>query len=176
MRTEFIYLATALAVLADAPRAAAQAVGQADVMIQSLTVSRMRPRPTMPATLPRVPAPELPVATPTPVTLAAAGLAIQVTVFSHNDDDAQNVRLNVFFPPETHVTSMPANCTVPTTGGTTNPFATCTVGTLAVQGSQTVAITISMPPSHVVPRVGAFAWAETPDPSTANNHAVQIAP
>jgi hypothetical protein len=24
--------------------------------------------------------------------------------------------------------------------------------------------------------VGAFAWAETPDPSTANNHAVQIAP
>ena len=155
----------------------AQAVGQADVMIQSLTVSRTRSRPTIQAPISRPPTPDLSPVRPAP-TLAVpdAGLAIQVTVFSHNDDDAQNVRLNVFFPPETHVISLPSNCSVPTTGGTTNPFASCTIGTLAVQGSQTVNLTISMPPSHVVPRVGAFAWAETPDPSTANNHAVQIAP
>ena len=176
MSTRMILTAAALAALWSIPPAEAQAVGQADVMIQNLTVNRTRNRPTLPGTTSRVPVPSIGERAAAPVSIAAAGLAIQVTVFSHNDDDAQNVRLNVFFPPETQVISMPSNCTVPTTGGTTNPFASCTVGTLAVQGSQTVNITISMPPSHVVPRVGAFAWAETPDPSTANNHAEQVAP
>ena len=103
-------------------------------------------------------------------------IAIQVVVFSYNDDDAQNVRLNIFFPPETHVVSMPKNCTVPVTGGTTNPFASCALGTFFVNAQQTVVLTISMPPSYVAPRVGVFAWSETPDPSTANNHAEQVAP
>ena len=176
MKKQTITVAAVLFGIWNAPLAA-QAVGQADVMIQSLTVDRTRSRPTLPATISRPPTTDIRPAPTTPaLAIAAAGLAIQVVVFSHNDDDAQNVRLNVFFPPETHVISMPPNCTVPTTGGTTNPFASCTIGTLAVQGSQTVNLTISMPPSHVVPRVGAFAWAETPDPSTANNHAVQVAP
>jgi hypothetical protein len=175
-RTLLFMGAVTAATLTSAPRATAQAVGQADVLIQSLSVTRTRSRPAVVEPVSKLPSPTLQGGTAGLATIAASGLAIQVTVFSHWDDDAQNVRLNVFFPPETHVISMPANCSVPKTAGTFNAFASCMVGTLAVQGSQTLNLTISMPPAHVIPRVGVFAWAETPDPNTTNNHAQQVAP
>jgi hypothetical protein len=175
MPAKSMLILAALGGLCTARAVAAQAVGQADVLIQSLTVNRTRGLPTLAQPGPRGTLPG-PRGVPAPGPIATGGLAIQVVVFSYWDDDAQNVRVNVFFPPETSVISMPPNCAVPATGGSTNPFASCTLGTLGVNASQTVNITITMPPSYVVPRVGVFAWAETPDPNTANNHAEQVAP
>jgi hypothetical protein len=55
-------------------------------------------------------------------------------------------------------------------------FVTCDLGTFAVGASRTVQLAISIPPSHVVPRVSAFAWSVTSDPSMANNFAERVAP
>jgi hypothetical protein len=68
--------------------ACAQAVWQADVQIQTLTVTAARGsiRPVRPAPLPRV-APPDPVAS-LPTAIPSDALDINVTVFSNNDDDA----------------------------------------------------------------------------------------
>ena len=162
-------------------RAAGQAVGQADVMIQSLTVAPARSLPQMrqpiPGRLARQPGGTAVAPAPLPV---GDALDIQVVVFSNNDDDAQNVKLNIFLPPETHAIQLPAGCAAPVTNngstGVSNAFVTCMLGAMPVNASRVINLTISRPPSFVVPRVGVFAWSETPDPNTANNHAEAVAP
>jgi hypothetical protein len=161
-------------------QAAGQAVGQADVMIQSLTVVAAAPQPTVRGQLPGRPSRQ-PGGTTVPASLpASTALDIQVVVFSYNDDDAQNVKLNIFLPPETHAMSLPAGCVAPVTNngatGVSNAFVTCSLGAMFVNASRSIGLTISRPPSFVVPRVGVFAWSETPDPNTANNHAEAVAP
>ena len=156
-------------------RAEAQAVWQADVQIQSLTVTPGRTLASPTRTLPgRVAAPAGGGRTALP---ASEALDVQVVVFSNNDDDAQNVRLSIFLPPESHPLSIPAGCSAPPPGGNTpTASVTCLLGAMGVNASRTVALSISRPPSYVVPRVGVFAWSDTPDPSTLNNHAEAVAP
>jgi hypothetical protein len=160
-------------------RAEAQAVGQADVQIQSLTVTPARSLRAPGRTLPTRIAPPGGIVGPTPLP-ASDSLDINVVVFSWNDDDAQNVKLNIFLPPESHVLGMPAECAAPVSNpgatGVSNAFVTCTLGSMAVNAARPVRITIARPVSYVVPRVGVFAWSETPDPNTANNHAEAVAP
>lgn len=159
-------------------RAAGQAVGQADVLIQSLSVVAAAPQPTLRGNLPARPVRQ-PGGTVAPAPLpSSTALDIQVVVFSYWDDDAQNVTLNIFLPPESHAVSMPKGCWAPTNNGSTgvsNAFVSCSLGSMAVNATQTVLLTISRPPSFVIPRVGVFAWSETPDPNTANNHAEAVA-
>lgn len=159
--------------------ASAQAVWQADVQIQSLTATAARtPLKTLrPAIQPRTGAPVLGAAVPQPLTSDA--LDVSVVVFSNNDDDARNAKLLVFLPPESRVIAMPPSCVAPPPPGvgapSNNAYVTCTLGDMAVNASQTVRVTIARPPSHVVPRVGAFAYSDSPDPNTTNNHAETIA-
>ncbi|MGE0551855.1 MAG: hypothetical protein AB7R55_00365 [Gemmatimonadales bacterium] len=77
--------------------ASAQAVSQADVQIQALTVAR-RASPSGVATATRA----VPRARgSTGATLAPVdAIDVTVTVFSNNDDDAQAVQLRIFLPPE----------------------------------------------------------------------------
>ena len=159
-------LAAAALLAAGFPRAlSAQAVGQADVQIQALSV-------TWQSSTSRV-------GSLTTTRTLTRNLQIGVTVFSNNDDDAQAVRLLIFLPPESQALTLPSSCAAGATNGTTgtaNAYVTCRIGTLPVNGSQTIAITASAPPSYVVPRVGVFAWSDTSDPNTANNHAEAVAP
>lgn len=159
--------------------AAAQAVGQADVQIQSMVVSATRTPPTIaPATKAGARLPGTASAHPT---LPASGaLAVQVVVLSNNDDDAQNVQVNIFLPPESKVLSLQNGCAAwPANSmatGAVSAFVSCGLGYFAVNQTKTVSLTITRPPSYVVPRVGVFAWSETPDPNTANNHDEKVAP
>lgn len=178
MRTKsMVLLATVTGVVST--RAAAQAVGQADVLIQSLSVVAAPPQPMARGAIPSRPARQPAGGTVAPLP-ASTALDIQVVVFSYNDDDAQNVKLNIFLPPETHAVALPAGCAAPVTNngstGISNAFVTCTLGAMGVNASRAINLTISRPPSFVVPRVGVFAWSETPDPNTANNHAEAVAP
>ena len=162
--------------------ALAQAVGQADVQIQSLSVVKRlvignQPiRPVAVKTLSTTPTRNAQLPNQIPAT---DQLDIQVVVFSNNDDDARNVRLHVIFPPETRILAAPSNCVGGPGGiggpGTVNAYAICSIGTLTVGASQMVRLSISLPPSYVVPRVGVFAWSDTSDPNSANNHAEQVA-
>lgn len=162
-------------------RAEAQAVGQADVQIQSLTVSFT---PTAGGAMKPIQRPASPIGgrpTLQPANPAAAGgsMVANVVVFSNNDDDAQNVKLNIFLPPETHVLALQPGCVSPVTNngatGVSNAFVTCSLGAMTVNASRSISLTISRPPTYVVPRVGVFAWSETPDPNTGNNHAEAVA-
>ena len=182
MRTTWMAGAILLGAAGGVTNAAAQAVGQADVQIQSLTVNFT---PTVAGRVKPIPRPISPVMPPSrfaPAAAAPAGgsLVAQVVVFSNNDDDAQNVKLNIFLPPETHVLALPPGCTAPVSNngstGVSNAFVHCTLGVMTVNASRSVTLTISRPPSFVVPRVGVFAWSDTPDPNTGNNHAEAVAP
>lgn len=177
MLTKSPFILVALCALFS-PRVDAQAVGQADVSIQSLTVTASRTPAKIAQALPgRVMPPSGSVA-PTPLPPSAA-LDVNVVVFSHWDDDAQNVKLLIFLPPESRVLGMPAECAAPVSNpgstGISNAFVTCTLGSMAVNATRPVRISITRPVSYVVPRVGVFAWSETPDPNTSNNHAVTVA-
>jgi Domain of unknown function DUF11 len=157
----------------------AQAVWQADVQIQSFTVTAASgmikiPRPVP---LPRTGIPGPGPNAPPPIPSNA--LDVNVTVLSNNDDDARNVKLLVFLPPESRVITMPASCVASQLSGPNLPTnaasVTCPLGDLTVNATQSVRITIARPPSHVVPRVGVFAYSDSPDPNTGNNHAEVVA-
>ena len=173
MTATLVLLATAAA------PAAAQAVGQADVQIQSLSVTAARVRPTL-APAPRGGPRPIGAPAPAPTIGPADALSIQVVVLSNNDDDAQNVQLNIFLPPESRVLSLPAGCAAfpvnSMPSGAVSAFVTCGLGALYVNATRAVGLTITRPPSYVAPRVGVFAWSETPDPNTGNNHDEKVAP
>jgi len=182
MYSRSLVVLIAAGVAAGIQPARAQAVGQADVQIQSFSVTASRPVPVRPVAPIRGAGSAI--APPTTVSPGAAlqgpSINIQVVVLSNNDDDAQNVRLNIFLPPESHVLAVPAGCQQPPTNngatGVSNAFVHCAFGAMFVNATRTINLTISRPPSYVVPRVGVFAWSDTPDPNTGNNHAEAVAP
>jgi hypothetical protein len=158
--------------------ASAQAVWQADVKIQSLAVTAARtplktPRPVI---QPRVVAPAPGATLPQP--LPSDALEINVVVHSDNDDDARNAKLLVFLPPESRAISMPPSCVAPPPPGvgapSNNAYVTCTLGDMGVNATQAVRLTIARPPAHVIPRVGVYAYSDSPDPNTGNNHAETV--
>jgi Domain of unknown function DUF11 len=166
LRTGATFVTFVLAAAGSVRSADAQAVGQADVQIQRLSVAWQLQRQVLTGARSAV-------ATPT------RNLVINVTVFSNNDDDAQGVGLMVFLPPESKAMSVPANCVPQGTNGSTgtaNAYVMCKLGALPVNASSAITIAASAPPSYVVPRVGVFAWSQTSDPNTANNHAESVAP
>lgn len=176
VRSALVFLALGIFACTNA---SAQAVWQADVQIQSLVVTAPRTslKTTRPVTQPRIVAP-VPGAT-LPQPLPSDALEISVVVLSNNDDDARNAKLLVFLPPESRAIAMPPSCAAPPPPGvgapSNNAYVSCSLGDMGVNATQTVRVTIARPPSHVVPRVGVFAYSDSPDPNTGNNHAETVA-
>jgi hypothetical protein len=152
--------------------AMAQARAQADVSVTSVTITPVKPgRPNTianPATTPV----SLPTGTkPNAAQLSADGLKCSVTVFSHNDDDANQAMLLVVVPVEISVISNPNNGIIYKAGGGTSPFAgyiIFSLGNMSVGQSKTVEFTFSK--SVYGNTVGAYAYSATPDPNPANNY------
>jgi len=170
---------TALLGVSATASARAQAVAQADVVLQTMSVVR-RPAKVLPVrpTRPPLGDPRTPALTPVPAPAPApTDIDVQVTVFSYHDDDAHGAMLRVFLPPETQATAMSAGCTAGGIAGSPiHAYVTCSLGQMAVNATRVIMLTFSAPPSHVVARVGAFAWSDTSDPNTGNNYMERVAP
>lgn len=155
-----------------AAHAMAQARAQADVSVTGVTITAVKPgRPNTIAN-PSNPPANLPTGTKPPAAqLAADVLKCSITVFSHNDDDANQAMLLVVVPVEVSVISNPNNGIVYKAGGGTSPFAgyiIFSLGNMAVGQSKTVEFTFSK--SAYGNTVGAYAYSATPDPNPANNY------
>jgi hypothetical protein len=91
----------------------------------------------------------------------------------------RNAKLLVFLPPESRIIAMPPACVASLLSGpnlsTNAAFAACTLGDMGVNATKSMQLTIARPPSYVVPRVGVFAYSESPDPNTTNNHTEVVA-
>ncbi|HEX2629970.1 MAG TPA: hypothetical protein VHM26_13185 [Chitinophagaceae bacterium] len=149
----------------------AQARAQADISVTGVTITPVKPgRPNTIAN-PNPPA-NLPTGTkPTVAQLSSDVLKCSITVFSHNDDDANQAMLLVVVPVEVSVISNPNNGIVYKAGGGTSPFAgyiIFSLGNMAVGQSKTVEFTFSK--SAYGNTVGAYAYSATPDPNPANNY------
>ena len=107
-------------------------------------------------------------------------MAIDLTVFSNNDDDAAASKVQVFLPPETGVLTVTAGCTAVGAGAGVNEtyhaYLSCDLGSIPVNGSRTLQFTVSAAPSYITKRYGVFAYSETPDPFTGNNYAERTLP
>jgi Domain of unknown function DUF11 len=144
-----------------------QARAQADVSVTAVTITAARPIRSTPTRefsaskdQPGVRAP-----------VVTENLKCNITVFSHNDDDANQTMLVVVVPVEVSVLSHPANATVFKAGGGTSPFAGYLVfnlGDMAVGQSITVEFTFTK--SVYGNKVGAYAYSASPDPNPANNY------
>jgi hypothetical protein len=150
----------------------AQARAQADVSVTTVTLSPVKPE--RPATIAKNPAATatVPAGTNRPVLNAASNeLKCSITVFSHNDDDANQTMLLVVVPVEVSIVSNPSNATVYKAGGGASPFAgylIFSLGNMAVGQSKTVEFTFTK--SVYGNKVGAYAYSATPDPNPANNY------
>lgn len=151
--------------------AMAQARAQADVSITSVTITPGKPsRPNVIANPGNNPTVQ-PGGKPNVSAQLADVLRCSITVFSHNDDDANQAMLVVIVPVEVSVISNPNNGVVYKAGGGTSPFAgyiVFSLGNLAVGQSKMVEFTFSK--SAYGNTVGAYAYSATPDPNPANNY------
>lgn len=161
--------------------AAAQARAQADVQIQAFNV-QLRPAAARPVPITKTTAGASIGGQVSAPTLAPSSsvVAIDVTVFSNNDDDAGRTRVLIFLPPESGILNVPAGCQ-PSPGGTGvngtyHAFLSCDLGDLPVNGSRTISFTTSVPPAYIPKRYGVFAYSNTPDPGTGNNYAERTLP
>lgn len=152
--------------------AMAQARAQADVSVTSVTITPVKPGRPNTIVNPSNPPANLPTGTRPPTAqLASDVLKCSITVFSHNDDDANQAMLLVVVPVEVSVISNPNNGIVYKAGGGTSPFAgyiIFSLGNMAVGQSKTVEFTFSK--SAYGNTVGAYAYSATPDPNPANNY------
>jgi hypothetical protein len=98
---------------------------------------------------------------------------VEVTAYSDNDDDAPDVKILVFLPPESFASNLPGACTSP------NPLSglvTCSVGNLRVgQTSDPITFNATVPPTFILPRFAAFSYSTAADPDLSNNLVHEIA-
>lgn len=107
-------------------------------------------------------------------------LVSKISVFSYNDDDAQQVNLIVLLPFQTRVLSMSAGCSVvPNPSlypGSVQTFVRCFLGTIPVGVTKGVVISTTKPPAGIAKHFAAFAWSIVPDPNSSNNFGEATAP
>lgn len=143
----------------------AQARAQADVSVTTVSLTAAKSRSTISGELGK--SRDQPGAKVVP---AGDNLKCTITVFSHNDDDANQTMLVVVVPVEVSIVSNPSNATIFRAGGT-SPFAgylIFSLGNMAVGQSITVEFTFTK--SVYGNKVGAYAYSASPDPNPANNY------
>ncbi len=143
-----------------------QARAQADVSITAVTIAETKPTRTVPTREFSSSTDQQGVKVP----VANENLKCSITVFSHNDDDANQTMLVVVVPVEVSIVSNPSNATVYNAGGT-SPFAgylVFSLGDMAV--GQSITVEFSFTKSVYGNKVGAYAYSASPDPNPANNY------
>jgi hypothetical protein len=141
----------------------AQAVWQADVRVQLLEVTALRPAPTLTARR-------------SDSTTGAQQLSARVVITSDNDDDARSVRLDILLPVGAGVIRYPSGCQAsPSAVSTLTGRVTCDLGNIPVRGLREIVISTTGTVSKGA-RFAAIVTSDTPDPTPGNNFAEQVVP
>ncbi|MEP6832132.1 MAG: hypothetical protein ABJB74_02010 [Gemmatimonas sp.] len=123
-------------------------VWQADVRVQTLTVTEAKP-----------------------------GGSLSVRIVVATESAARAVRIEIMLPIGVGVQQVPTACRPsPSPVNTLNARVSCELGDLPVRSSRDILITTTARMAEVPVRVAVFALSDTPDPLPANNFAVKTLP
>jgi len=126
----------------------AQAVWQADVRVQSLTVE-----------------------------VRGKQLSARAVIYSDNDDDARATRVEFLLPVGVGVLRVPARCEASSSAvAGLHARVTCQLGDVEVRGRREVQVVTTAVGSGPTARFAVFVTSDTPDPAPANNYAERAVP
>jgi hypothetical protein len=111
--------------------------------------------------------------------LSSTSYRCNVSVFSNNDDDAQDVNLHVLLPLEMRVTSVSPGCWIgPPMGDASRGIVLCKLGSMGVNETKAVSVSVYALPASVgyQKSCAAFVESSVPDGNHSNNFGQSIAP